>query len=472
MSKTVTQYFKSILKRQKKLLFLYTVIGFVAFPMVALISNNYDQGQGVYEYSILINMVFMVACVMVLPIIINKFSLNKRSVDTYYALPISRQHLFNVHYYAGVVCIYIPLLINYVLGTLILTLRYGLGNFTGVYFLAFLGIIIITLAIYSINTLIVTKANNMIDAAILIAAYTILPYMLISSAWSFLNRFTIGFTESMFSLSLLFDFLCPLIVLNNFINAINNYVYRFTMFEYNSLWIVYEAAIAVGFYVWAAHVFKKRKGEDSEQVSKDFFTYPFVVNLTSIILLSFYIIDFSDIVLTIAILVITFIVYLVMHFISRRSMKVTAALIIKYFVILIAFNLFAFAAKETYLFGINLRTPEITQYTQLEVSYWDYTNENKEYVAEISLKDMNKNEEAFVNDLLALQTKAAEFKRNHSGYSYYYEDSIYLRIKFMTSDENNYKYYHLDLPRKDYGDLLKNKLFEVWNSYEDTEVVY
>lgn len=472
MSKIVSNYFKSIIKRQKKLLFLYTIIGFVAFPMVALISTDYDQGRSIYEFSILINAIFMVGCVMVLPIIINKFSLNKRSVDTYYALPISRQHLFDVHYLAGVVCIYIPLLINYVLGVLILTLRYGSHFFTGTYFLAFLGISIITLAIYSINTLIVTKANNMVDAAILIAAYTILPYMLIACAMSLFNRFTIGFTESMFNLSSLFDFLCPLTVLNNFINAVNNYTYRFAGFEYNILWLVYEGAIAIGFYVWAAQVFKKRKGEDSEQVSKDFFTYPFVVNLTSIILLSFYIIDFSDIVLTIAILVLTFIVYLVMHFISRRSMKVTSALIIKYFVILFSFNVFAFAAKETYFFGINLRTPDINQYAQLEVSYWDYTNESKDYHAEISLKDMNKNEEAFVNDILALQTKAAEFKRNHSGYSYSYEDSVYLTIEFLPNDKDEIKWFRFDLPREDYGDLLKNKLFKVLNSYEDTEVVY
>ena len=119
MYKTVTNYYLSILKRQKKLLFLYTVIGFVAFPMVALISTNYDGGRGIYEYSILMYAIFMGACALIMPIVINKFMLNKRSVDTYFSLPISRKHLFDVHFFAGLTCIYVPLLLNYLIGILL-----------------------------------------------------------------------------------------------------------------------------------------------------------------------------------------------------------------------------------------------------------------------------------------------------------------------------------------------------------------
>lgn len=474
MSKTVTNYFLPILKRQKKLLFLYTVIGFVAFPLVALISNNYDYGLGVYEFSLIINAVFMVACVMILPIIINKFSLNKRSVDTYYALPISRQHLFDVHYFAGVVCIYVPLLINYVLGILILTLRYGFQNFSVNYFMAFIGIIIITMAIYSINTLIVTKANNIIDSAILIAAYTILPFILIVCAMSFVDQFTVGYSVNMFDLSKYFPYLCPLSVLDQFIGAFNRYARAYEALDFNIMWFVYEAVIAVGFYIWSAAVFKKRKGEGSEQVSNDFFTYPLVVNLTSVILLSFYILDFSEIIQTIAILVITFIVYLIMHFISRRSMKVTPALIIKYFVILAAFNIFAFAARETYFFGINLRTPDISSYTEMEVSYWDYMGDSdKNYYAVIPLKNMDKNEEEFVKDVLALQKVAAEQKRLHPGYSYYYDDDLlYFRVGFSTANDEEYKGYSLRLPKADFKDLLNNSLFEVTNNDKEAEATY
>lgn len=406
MYKTVTNYYLSILKRQKKLLFLYTVIGFVAFPMVALISTNYDGGRGIYEYSILMYAIFMGACALIMPIVINKFMLNKRSVDTYFSLPISRKHLFDVHFFAGLTCIYVPLLLNYLIGILLLTFRYGFYSFTLHSLLGLFGIIVITMAIYSINTLIVTKANNMIDSAILIAAYVVLPFMLYVCSMSFVNQFTVGFTDSMFDFGIMLNFLSPFTILNDFVSSFNDFIRTYTTaLEYNLLWIAYEALIIVGFYFWAVNVFKKRKGEDSEQVSNDFFTYPLVVNLSSVLLLSMYIIDITDIILTITIVVITFILYLIMHFISRRSMKVTPQLIIKYFVILAAFNIFAFAAKETYFFGINLQTPNIDQFTKLEVSYYDYDNWNgkdNEYEAVILLSNMNKDEEKFVNDILEI----------------------------------------------------------------------
>ncbi|PXX75828.1 ABC transporter permease [Dielma fastidiosa] len=477
MYKTVTNYYLSILKRQKKLLFLYTVIGFVAFPMVALISTNYDGGRGIYEYSILMYAIFMGACALIMPIVINKFMLNKRSVDTYFSLPISRKHLFDVHFFAGLTCIYVPLLLNYLIGILLLTFRYGFYSFTLHSLLGLFGIIIITMAIYSINTLIVTKANNMIDSAILIAAYVVLPFMLYVCSMSFVNQFTVGFTDSMFDFGIMLNFLSPFTILNDFVSSFNDFIRTYTTaLEYNLLWIAYEALIIVGFYFWAVNVFKKRKGEDSEQVSNDFFTYPLVVNLSSVLLLSMYIIDITDIILTITIVVITFILYLIMHFISRRSMKVTPQLIIKYFVILAAFNVFAFAAKETYFFGINLQTPNVDQFTKLEVSYYDYDNDwngkDNEYEAVILLSNMNKDEEKFVNDILDLQKVAAEEKKNHIGNSYYYvEDSIYLRVAFKVNDDDYDHYYRFNLPREDYGDLLESKCFKVMNYGYDTEIV-
>ena len=101
---------------------------------------------------------------------------------------------------------------------------------------------------------------------------------------SFVNQFTVGFTDSMFDFGIMLNFLSPFTILNDFVSSFNDFIRTYTTaLEYNLLWIAYEALIIVGFYFWAVNVFKKRKGEDSEQVSNDFFTYPLVVNLSSVL---------------------------------------------------------------------------------------------------------------------------------------------------------------------------------------------
>lgn len=464
MSKTVTNYFLSILKRQKKLLFLYTVIGFVAFPMVALISNNYDLGQGVFEYSIVINMVFMVAGVMLIPLAMYYFSLNKRSTDTYYALPISRKNLFNVHFLAGIAYIYVPLLINYLLGTLILTIRYGLHRFTLFAFFIFLCEIVITMAIYAINTLIVNKANNLIDAVLLIAGYTALPYILIMSAMSFDSMFVVGYSEHLIKFWKWFDFVSPLTVLIRLSNASYYLEQVYTNnFNFNFLWILYEFIIFIGFYLWAVSVYKKRKGEASEQISNDFFTYPLLVNCLSVALVFVVTLGVTvDIIYTITLFIISFIIYLILQFTARRSVKITSDLLIKYFVLLISFNIFTFICNETYYFGINLIKPNLDDYSVMYIRYYDYDdNKGVDHYALVDLNNMDESETVLAENLLTFQEKAAELKKdNFYTWNYNYNGMVQVTVKLKKNiTDYTFKYISYTLPKSGIQSFLDNKNF-------------
>lgn len=466
MSKTVSNYFKSIIKRQKKLLFLYTIIGFVAFPMVSLISNNYDLGQGVFEYSILINMIFMVIGVMLIPLAMYYFSLNKKSTDTYYALPISRKDLFNVHFFAGLAYIYIPLLINYLLGTLILTIRYGLHRFALFAFFIFLCEIVITTAIYSINTLIVNKANNLIDAILLIVGYTALPYILIMSAMSFDSMFVVGYSEHLIEFWKWFDFVSPLTVLIRLSNASYALERIYTTdFNFNFLWIIYEAVIATGFYILGLSVFKKRKGEDSEQVTKDFFTYPLLLNLISIALVFVVTLGVTvDIIYTITIFIISFIIYLILQFTARRSVKITSDLLIKYFVLLISFNLFTFICNETYYFGINLIKPNLNDYSVMYIRYYDYDDKKGEdHYALIDLNNMDESKTVLAENLLTFQEKAAELKKDNFyswNNSYNYNGMAHITVKLKKNiTDQTFEYISYTLPKSGIQSFLDNKNF-------------
>lgn len=464
MSKTVSNYFKSIVKRQKKLLLLYTIIGFVAFPMVALISNNYDQGQGIFEYSILINMIFMVAGVMLIPLAMYYFSLNKRSTDTYYALPISRKNLFNVHFLAGLAYIYVPLLINYLLGTLVLIIRYGLHRFGLFALFIFLCEIIITIAIYSINTLIVNKANNLVDAILLIAGYTALPYILIMSASSFDSMFVVGYSEHLIEFWKWFDFVSPLTVLIRLSNASYYLEQVYTNnFNFNFLWILYEFIIFIGFYLWAVSVYKKRKGEASEQISDDFFTYPLLVNCLSVALVFVVTLGVTvDIIYTITLFIISFIIYLILQFTARRSVKITSDLLIKYFVLLISFNIFTFICNETYYFGINLIKPNLDDYSVMYIRYYDYDdNKGVDHYALVDLNNMDESETVLAENLLTFQEKAAELKKdNFYTWNYNYNGMAHITVKLKVNiTDKTFKFISYTLPKSEIQSFLDNKNF-------------
>lgn len=484
MSKVVSNYYLSILKRHKKLLLIYVLIGFVAFPMATLISNDVHYGRGIYEFGLIMNGLFMIICGMVLPPIIYKFMLNKRSVDTYFALPIKRKHLFDVHYLAGLTAMLVPLMINFLLGVLILTVRFGLGRLPLLALFLFVFEMVAATALYSLNVFIVNKTNNLVDAVLLIAAYTILPCMAIMCLAGFIARFTVGYTAVYWDYSRLFDYFSPFTVM---IRLMNYSLDKITLKDIGIFWLFYEMAMIVIFYIWSMKTFEKRQGEDSEQRSNDFFAYPLVVNLASVLLLSMYIIDFSNLTLTIGILVITFVIYLAMHFVSRRSMKVTARIVIKYFAILITFNVIALVAHKTAFFGYNYTQPKLEPYNYLVVEcefYKDGDWTSEDYSAVINLKNVSQSEQRLVEEVLNLQTIAADYKKNaafnSNDYSDYYrsnereEVSVFVRLRNKINEyDSGELYYHYLLPKELVGDFVENENFKptYWRDAVETEIV-
>ena len=59
----------------------------------------------------------MTIAVMVLPVMSFRFNVNKKSVDTYYSLPISKKELYIVHYLAPLAALIVPMLVMFLLAT-------------------------------------------------------------------------------------------------------------------------------------------------------------------------------------------------------------------------------------------------------------------------------------------------------------------------------------------------------------------
>ena len=167
MNKTTKHYFIDLFKRKKKLLALYTFICFIGYPFIeigSLIINKspYDLIE-ITQTSFILALCTLGILAAVLPIFTFKFSHTKKHVDTFFAIPINRNHLFKSHFIAPILGACIPILINYLIGGIIVVIFNGdIATYFEMLALLLLAFAIFAVA-YSVNTYFVLNTNNVVD---------------------------------------------------------------------------------------------------------------------------------------------------------------------------------------------------------------------------------------------------------------------------------------------------------------------
>ena len=95
------------------------------------------------------------------------YKMNKRSVDMYYSLPISRTKIAAVHFICGFICIFAAFTVGYIAGVVTViekVRRIYLLNYLWIYFAS----IIPSLTLYTLSTFLYTRANTVVDGIIFI----------------------------------------------------------------------------------------------------------------------------------------------------------------------------------------------------------------------------------------------------------------------------------------------------------------
>lgn len=466
MSKVAQNYFKSLLVKNKKLIILYTFILFVIFPIPALMGDYAALDSGRLYYQMI-----MIALVIVLPIISFKFNTNKKSVDTYYSLPISRKELFLCHYLAPIVAVYLPMLLIYIIGAMIWWNRCidseGMSFIMTI--ISFVEMMLINLAQYSLSTWAVNKANSFLDSALIALGYAVAPYAVFLAVEMFVNSQLvstgIGLKEYIL---VILDLFSPVWVSSSMVFNDQN----FGMFNNDGiLWILFHFLMVGVFAYLAFQVFKKRKGEDAEQITNNFWTYPFLIHVASICIVSYFNLLDTSLVDLIIYISLSFIIFMIMNFIANRSVKFNWQLIVRYAVIVVLFTGFRYVSQQTYFFGINQQhvkldhveniVVEVSYGKEIDEGYEEYRGEKVIDLAIATEKDWN-----YVEQVQYLQDIAAEKFKNNEYYSY---TGQYYNV-FVTYNLEGEKYYgeysnretrHYSLDENDLKNILKEISFEL-----------
>lgn len=371
------EYFKYLIKSKRYLILL---IGLVT--LLNIVGSK--ESTGVFLQSIL-----SIVLAYLLPVYIFYYNHDKKAVDTFYSIPVSRKALLITGVLFIIGLIYIPLALT----VIPYMIRKAFYIFDALLFLlklllAVSAIVIFVSSIYSL-------VNNAVDGIIMLGAYSFLPIMTIIVADNFLRVFVCGVQS--FDLKFL-GYLSPVFMAGDvFVNKILNTPQ--ILYSCTGL-VIYLIVCSVVLYLNNVD----RKVERANTLSNNIFTYPFIITIYLVLVLlqisSFTSADSFSIVSAIKdnfiMYLVLFAIFISANFIYKRKLHFNYVLPALFVLALLATLLFANYAKSTRGFGLSDSYVKNNKQSYYQLYYyesephlmdkdtrellWEYSKKNSEYI--------------------------------------------------------------------------------------------
>ncbi len=168
-------YFKHLMKKSIGLLLFLTLTCLIIYVAPLLVENYYSWNWTPYRYiysqpSMYLTNISVVLYLMavLIPIILFSYKMNKRSVDMYYSLPLSKRKILLVNFLVGLILLYVPYTFSYLVGFIVAAVK--VNDITLIYYLyLYLSSLIPAFTIYSMTAFVFTRANTIWDGLIAVA---------------------------------------------------------------------------------------------------------------------------------------------------------------------------------------------------------------------------------------------------------------------------------------------------------------
>ncbi len=158
----------------------------VILYVVPIISENYDYWNNLHDFSSHISpklyceyiAVALGIMSVMIPIYIFSYKMDRRSVDMYFSLPITRRKIAIVNFFVGLLLMYAAYTIAYILG--FITVAFKVKGLELVYYLyIYLALLIPAFILYSVTAFIFTRANTVTDGIISVIGISLLPALIL-----------------------------------------------------------------------------------------------------------------------------------------------------------------------------------------------------------------------------------------------------------------------------------------------------
>jgi len=322
-------YFNFLNKSNNNFNYIILVFSLMLMPLLSLVASG-----EVLKFNIALVFYLVITIILsIFTLLYNfRFLYSKRSLDTYYQLPLTKQELIVTTFIFSLYQTLVLPTLMFLMANLIYLIK-GVDLETHLIAIILITIVLITFS-QIINLGIILIANTLMDAIIMLAAYLGLLLFIIPGFfyYSELSIITGGYLNSVFNGFSPYWYLVKLVIL------ISRHSFReIICFKEIIGFLVILICLLLAIYSIIKNGFL-RNGEKAEQISSAIYGYPFISVIYAFILITI-IIDSSSINETIMAVLLVFIPYVAAYQIYRRRIGMSMRALIT-FVIIVGLALF------------------------------------------------------------------------------------------------------------------------------------
>lgn len=226
-----------------------------------------------------ISLVFFTALIMAVPVILStalsSYMHNRRMVDVYHSLPLTREDLFIANAITAVIIMWVPLVICYLLTALMAAFVPTASP--AAILIEMLFAMVMMLSIYAITSFVGTQVGTMLDQVLFTAVFSVSLFGVFVVLEQFAGVYLYGYCtiDSMYELAYM---LCPFVMLIRRLglgNTTNPLRKTYTSIEAdgginwfaaNNLATVFWLVLAIVIILISARLYKRRKSEQAEVI--------------------------------------------------------------------------------------------------------------------------------------------------------------------------------------------------------------
>ena len=365
-----TEYFKYLFRSKKYLLILILLISI-------LISFNGNE-----DAVLAMNGILSLLLCFVIPASTFHYVHDKSAVDTYYSLPISRSALLGSGLAFCIITAYVPLMLGLLVYGVIADVAAGLllGHLFGM-LLAIAALIVFNVCIFLVT-------NNMIDGAIMVAAYMALPLALLMVINIFVESYVAGLSVPDYR---------PIAFLSPVYMAVSLFINVAKKAALDTGYMIGLAVVLVLFGYILYRTFINRKVERAGTPSTERMAYPFIIYIylfmTLLCISAGNSYDYRNLFEFLKenfiLYVILFAVFVIAYFIYKRKLYFSVKIVASFLAAVIISIAFSGICKSTQGFGLSHAYPknDVNAYYQLNCWYDEGNRETIRAINELIDKD-------------------------------------------------------------------------------------
>ena len=425
-------YFIYLFKSKKHLFLIICILQvIISFSFMGKLKHSLSVFS-----PLLFNYVLGAATAFILPLIVFSYVHNKKAVDTYCSLNMSRSTML----FTGLIYCFVAALIPYILSlsiTLLNGILCGIGSKYITVLELFLTACVTYLMVIVFNSFIYFLANSIIDGVVILIAYYMIPAMILFSGSTFESSYLVG-------VNVIGDFFYKILVYLSPISlsiveyssvTFGGYTYEYLISSY-----VVTVLYIVLFTFLLFKTFNNRKVERAGNYSDGFFAYPFIIGFYTI--LGLFIIASTRIVKnvygTVIFYVLLFAAYFIGNFIYKRKFslsKIQVLLFVGGMVLSLAFN---YGCEKTNGFGLSKMYK--FDYDKMTYDYYSgYISDDNESEYYDFFKSLNDEDKSYMESG-SFSLSVVTSTKNHELIDMMESYRDYILDNYLKTDY--YEYYH------------------------------